>query len=118
MAPNADFSDEGSQLGSPSLDAHNAHEEVEDQEPLEKPIKSAMKKTAPPPPQQERPFLPPQSDPKTLDLSTLTPITPEIIARQATQNIGMWLSLLKRACAWSHTPSSDLFLFFSGPQTY
>jgi translation initiation factor 2 subunit 3 len=90
MATNGDFSDEGSQPGSPSLDAHNPHGEVEDHEPLEeKPIKSAMKKAAPPVSQPQRPVLPEQPDPETLDLSKLTPLTPEIIARQATQNIGM-----------------------------
>ncbi|CAI7586503.1 unnamed protein product [Penicillium bialowiezense] len=89
MASNGDFSDEGSQPGSPLLDAHNARGEIEDQEPLEeeKPVKSAMKKTAPAP-QPQRPFLPEQPNPETLDLSKLTPLTPEIIARQATQNIG------------------------------
>ncbi|KAK6841884.1 eukaryotic translation initiation factor 2 gamma subunit [Apiospora arundinis] len=55
----------------------------------EQPLKSAMKKTpmvAPPPVQ--RPELPPQTDPKDLDVNSLTPLTPEIIARQATINIG------------------------------
>lgn len=33
-------------------------------------------------------LLPMQSDPVTLDLSSLSPLTPEIIARQATINIG------------------------------
>lgn len=96
MASNGDFSDEGSQPGSPLLDAHNARGEVEDQEPLEqeeKPRKSAMKK-ATPAPQPTRPELPEQPNPDTLDLSTLTPLSPEIIARQATQNIGMCLVFL------------------------
>ncbi|KAJ5346434.1 hypothetical protein N7541_008916 [Penicillium brevicompactum] len=74
MASNGDFSDEGSQPGSPLLDAHNARGEVDDQEPLEE--------------EKPRPFLPEQPNPETLDLSKLTPLTPEIIARQATQNIG------------------------------
>ncbi|KGO40188.1 Translation elongation factor EF1A/initiation factor IF2gamma, C-terminal [Penicillium expansum] len=90
MASNGDFSDEGSQPGSPLLDAHNARGEVEDQEPLEqeeKPLKSAMKK-ADSAPQPKRPELPEQPNPETLDLSKLTPLSPEIIARQATQNIG------------------------------
>ncbi|XXG94753.1 hypothetical protein Hte_001011 [Hypoxylon texense] len=55
----------------------------------QKPLKSAMKKSpmaAPPP--VERPVLPPQTDPKDLELGSLTPLTPEIIARQATINIG------------------------------
>mgnify|MGYP006996936615 FL=1 len=91
MASNGDFSDEVSQPGSPLLDAHNARGEVEDQEPLEqeeKPLKSAMKKSEPAP-QPKRPELPEQPNPDTLDLSKLTPLSPEIIARQATQNIGM-----------------------------
>ncbi|KAJ5474529.1 hypothetical protein N7475_004095 [Penicillium sp. IBT 31633x] len=90
MASNGDFSDEGSQPGSPLLDAHNARGEVEDLEILEqeeKPLKSAMKKAAPAP-QPKRPELPEQPNPETLDLSKLTPLSPEIIARQATQNIG------------------------------
>jgi translation initiation factor 2 subunit 3 len=48
-----------------------------------------MKKSAAPPPEApKRPWLPEQPDPTTLDLSTLTPLSPEVIARQATQNIG------------------------------
>ena len=35
-----------------------------------------------------RPPLPPQPDPSTLDLSSLSPLSPEIISRQATINIG------------------------------
>lgn len=88
MATNGDFSDE-SLPGSPNLDATNA-QDFDDQEPLdEKPLKSAMKKTAAPPPEApKRPWLPEQPDPATLDLSTLSPLSPEVIARQATQNIG------------------------------
>jgi translation initiation factor 2 subunit 3 len=41
-----------------------------------------------PQPAEERPPLPPQTDPKDLDITTLSPTTPEIIARQATINIG------------------------------
>ena len=85
MATNGDFSDE-SQPGSPVLDANNA-QDFDDQEPLdqvEKPIKSALKSA----PVAAKPELPEQPNPETLDLSTLTPLTPEIIARQATQNIG------------------------------
>ncbi|KAJ5485054.1 Eukaryotic translation initiation factor 2 subunit gamma [Penicillium diatomitis] len=88
MASNGDFSDD-SLPGSPNLDATNA-QDFDDQEPLdEKPLKSAMKKTAAPPPEApKRPWLPEQPDPATLDLSSLTPLSPEVIARQATQNIG------------------------------
>lgn len=56
----------------------------------EKPLKSALKKTNPAIAEQTdtRPPLPPQTDPKDLDVASLTPLTPEIIARQATINIG------------------------------
>jgi translation initiation factor 2 subunit 3 len=69
---------------SPGLDEQSASEE----EVEEKPLKPALKKTTPAPPPVERPPLPPQTDPKDLDVGTLTPLTPEIIARQATINIG------------------------------
>lgn len=36
----------------------------------------------------ERPLLPPQPDPSTVDWASLTPLSPEIISRQATINIG------------------------------
>ncbi|KAJ5112322.1 hypothetical protein N7532_000367 [Penicillium argentinense] len=87
MAANGDFSeDDLSQPGSPVLDANDA-QDFDDQEPLDQPKKSAMKKSNAAP-QPQRPELPPQSDPATLDVSTLTPLTPEVIARQATINIG------------------------------
>ncbi|RYP21748.1 hypothetical protein DL767_009177 [Monosporascus sp. MG133] len=55
----------------------------------ERPVKSALKKSPlSQPPEVQRPPLPPQTDAKDLDASTLTPLTPEIIARQATINIG------------------------------
>ncbi|RYO90935.1 hypothetical protein DL764_008367 [Monosporascus ibericus] len=55
----------------------------------ERPVKSALKKSPlSQPPEVQRPPLPPQTDAKDLDASTLTPLTPEIIARQATVNIG------------------------------
>lgn len=56
----------------------------------EKPLKSALKKSNPAiaEPTAQKPYLPPQTDPKDLDVASLTPLTPEIIARQATINIG------------------------------
>ncbi|KAL6356449.1 hypothetical protein LRP88_10045 [Fusarium phalaenopsidis] len=56
----------------------------------EKPLKPALKKSNPAiaEPAAQRPELPPQTDPKDLDVASLTPLTPEIIARQATINIG------------------------------
>ncbi|OQE27619.1 hypothetical protein PENSTE_c004G10407 [Penicillium steckii] len=87
MAANGDFSDEDlSQAGSPVVEAQNG-QDFDDQEPLDQPKKSAMKKSAPEP-KPQKPELPPQSDPSTLDVSSLTPLTPEVIARQATINIG------------------------------
>jgi translation initiation factor 2 subunit 3 len=50
--------------------------------------KPALKKPSTPAPPVVRPELPPQPDPKDLILNELTPLTPEIIARQATSNIG------------------------------
>jgi len=64
------------------IDVHDSDNEVS-----EKPLKSSLKKAAPLPP-VERPYLPPQTDPKDLDVKSLSPLTPEIIARQATINIG------------------------------
>lgn len=96
MATNGDFSDDESQPGSP-VDVNENEEEVEEPEPqeqedsTEKPLKPALKKSPAPPPQQQqpkRPKLPEQPDPSTVDFSKLTPLSPEIIARQATINIG------------------------------
>lgn len=80
-----DIADSGSESGNESHREQDfSDNEVND---VSKPLKSAMKKSAPPPPVQ-RPELPPQTDPKDLDVTTLSPLTPEIIARQATINIG------------------------------
>lgn len=49
--------------------------------------KSALKRSAPVS-AVARPYLPEQPEPSTLDVKALTPLTPEIIARQATINIG------------------------------
>jgi translation initiation factor 2 subunit 3 len=79
-------SDSDSGPGSPTLEAQeDNHEEIE-----EKPIKSALKKSShkEAAPATIRPTLPPQTEPKDLDVKTLNPLTPEIIARQATINIG------------------------------
>ena len=89
MATNGDLpsEDELSQPGTPPGDEND----VSDVEETNQPLKSSLRKgtTAPiPEPQVARPPLPEQPDPKTLDVSTLTPLSPEIIARQATINIG------------------------------
>lgn len=72
--------------GSPGLDAQS---DSDIDEIPTKDLKSSLKSSgkiheiiAP------RPPLPPQPDPSTLDLSTLSPLSPEIISRQATINIG------------------------------
>lgn len=82
-------SDSGSEPGSPGLDAQN---DFDDNVPeIEaKPVKSALKKSTAkePVPAVVRPALPPQTEPKDLDVKSLNPLTPEIIARQATINIG------------------------------
>ena len=56
---------------------------------LDKP-KPALKKTSQPVPlvSAPRPLLPEQPDPKDLKVEELTPLSPEIISRQATINIG------------------------------
>lgn len=68
-----------------SNDEGSSDSEVE--ETQTKPLKSSLKKSEPVPVVQ-RPELPEQPDPKDLDLSKLSPISPEIISRQATINIG------------------------------
>lgn len=93
MATNGDMpSDEESLPGSPPFEPSNGHDndDVDDDEELLDKPKSALKKTsrAEPLPPHVRPELPEQPDPETLDTSTLTPLSPEIIARQATINIG------------------------------
>lgn len=95
MATNDDYSDDESRPGSPVADANgNTYDEAEDQETPDKEeqpaLKSAMKQTSSiaPLPQEKKPELPEQPNPADLDLATLTPLSPEIIARQATINIG------------------------------
>ena len=86
MATNGDLTDdEFSQPGSPVEE--EAEEILEETNQIPK---SALKKATAvvPIPQIVRPPLPDQPDPATLDVSTLTPLTPSIIARQATINIG------------------------------
>lgn len=89
MAADEDFSDDDSQPSSPVLETG---QDIEDdaQDEISEPLKPALKKTTPAELTQEakRPSLPEQPDPDDLDLSTLTPLSPEIISRQATINIG------------------------------
>ena len=86
MATNGDMpSDEESGPESPEVQATDGHAEVEE-EPLDQP-RSVLKKSEPLP-EIKRPELPEQPNPQDLDVSKLTPLSPEIIARQATINIG------------------------------
>jgi translation initiation factor 2 subunit 3 len=89
MATNGDFSDDDSQPSSPVVEDVPEGEPDEVEDTPVKP-KSALKKTAPlePLPEVKRPPLPEQPDPEDLELSALTPLSPEIISRQATINIG------------------------------
>jgi len=77
---------DGGSLGSPGLDPQSDESDFDD---APKELKSSLKK---PTQIQEivvpKPPLPAQPDPATLDLSTLSPLSPEIISRQATINIG------------------------------
>ncbi|KAG9610724.1 putative translation initiation factor 2, gamma subunit, partial [Aureobasidium melanogenum] len=71
---------------SPTLNPQQDQSESEDEVPEQKP-KSALKKSAPAPAVQ-KPFIAEQPDPSTIDVKTLNPLSPEIISRQATINIG------------------------------
>ena len=51
-------------------------------------MKSAMKPKKGDIPAEPKPVLPPQPDPDMVDFAALNPLSPEIIARQATINIG------------------------------
>lgn len=93
MDTNGDMpSDDDSLPGSPPFEAVNGpdgDDDIGDEEDLIK-LKSALRKPAKfePLPPIVRPELPEQPDPSSLDVATLTPLSPEIIARQATINIG------------------------------
>lgn len=98
MATHSDFSDDESQPGSPVMHGANGldretdfvNEELPDQDEETQPLKSVLKKPVmtDPGPQEKRPELPEQANPEDLDFSTLTPLSLEIISRQATINIG------------------------------
>jgi translation initiation factor 2 subunit 3 len=91
MATNGDYpSDDETPPQSPTLQAQQPDDEVEERQkgPAAAP-RSALKKTnAAAAAAAARPTLPEQPEPSTLDVSTLSPLSPEIIARQATINIG------------------------------
>ncbi|RKF62941.1 Eukaryotic translation initiation factor 2 subunit gamma [Golovinomyces cichoracearum] len=67
---------------SESAAGSDVHEEI-DERPIKSALKTLTEKVA-----IVRPTLPPQTDPKDLDVKSMTPLDPEIIARQATINIG------------------------------
>lgn len=92
MATNGDLPSEDESLSDgQEFDGADGQEvgESGNEEVADKP-KSALKKTSriEPLPEVVRPELPEQPEPEDLDVSTLTPLSPEIIARQATINIG------------------------------
>jgi translation initiation factor 2 subunit 3 len=74
-----------SESGSEAGDFENGNLDIEEHKPVKSALKkSAIKEIVP----VDRPILPPQTEPKDLDVKSLNPLTPEIIARQATINIG------------------------------
>jgi translation initiation factor 2 subunit 3 len=84
-------SDSDSAPGSPAVEPQTNIDNVPDNIEQKPDRKSALKKTSShkePAPVEIKPVLPPQTEPKDLDVKFLTPLTPEIIARQATINIG------------------------------
>lgn len=75
----------------PEVESDSGSESGDDVAREAKPLKPALKSSNPMTSTDrsaDRPPLPPQTDPKDLDVKTLSPLTPEIIARQATINIG------------------------------
>ena len=85
MATNGDISEEESLPGSPGLDPQQDSDS--DDVPDAPVLKPSLKKSTPVP-QIAKPVLPEQPDPSKFDISTLNPLSPEIISRQATINIG------------------------------
>jgi translation initiation factor 2 subunit 3 len=86
MASNGEYPQDDSPPASPTLNPQQDQSESEDEVPEQKP-KSALKKSAPAPVVQ-KPFIAEQPDPSTIDVKALNPLSPEIISRQATINIG------------------------------
>ncbi|EME39517.1 hypothetical protein DOTSEDRAFT_138863 [Dothistroma septosporum NZE10] len=91
MVANGDYpSDDDTPPQSPGLEPQADDEDAEPRAkgPAAAP-RSALKKTnAAAAAAAAKPFLPEQPEPSTLDVASLTPLSPEIIARQATINIG------------------------------
>lgn len=81
---------ENSGPDSPGLEPQADYDDVDEEKlalksSLKKSTSASQRETAP---AIIRPTLPEQTDPQDLDVKSLTPLTPEIIARQATINIG------------------------------
>lgn len=87
MATNGDYPQDDSPPASPTLEPQHDESESENEVPEQKP-KSALKKSAPVAPAVQKPFIAEQPDPSTIDVKALNPLSPEIISRQATINIG------------------------------
>ena len=91
MATNGDLppSDDESPPQSPGIEPQPDDAPEQQQKGPAPMPKSAMKKTnAAAAAQAARPELPEQPDPQNLDVKSLNPLSPEIICRQATINIG------------------------------
>lgn len=91
MSVNGDPTDKLGNTIDSDAEGDDSQEELdsETEEPKKHPLKSALKTTQKAEAEQvQRPPLPDQTDPKDLDVASLSPLTPEIIARQATINIG------------------------------
>jgi translation initiation factor 2 subunit 3 len=89
MSANGDerpYDDPESESDSDDL-ADDQHKEAEGEKPLKPALKSRNPLTAVAS-EETKPVLPKQTDPDKLDITTITSLTPEIIARQATVNIG------------------------------
>lgn len=89
MATNGDYppSDEDTPPQSPIIQAQD-EPEVKQKGPAAAPRSALKKANNAAAAAASRPPLPEQPDPKDLDVASLTPLSPEIIARQATINIG------------------------------
>ena len=82
----ADLSEEDSPPGSPGLEpTDDFDDELNDKSQLKSALKQPSKVIEVVAP---KPHLPPQPEADTIDFATLTPLSPEIISRQATINIG------------------------------
>lgn len=79
--------------GDPEVDTYDSESDsgkpvASSTKTTEKPLKSALKSNPTAAAPSAELNLPPQTDPSELDVASLTPSTPEVIARQATVNIG------------------------------